>query len=115
MRKQYTEAFKLQVVRDIERGKTTMSEVARKYGINGAQTILRWLKRYGKGIVTDGRLVKSAKNMEPERLAFLEQRNRELEQAIARLTIEKVALEALVEEAQVHLGVDLKKTFDMGR
>ena len=73
MRKQYTEAFKLQVVRDIERGKTTMSEVARKYGINGAQTILRWLKRYGKGIVTDGRLVKSAKNclafLNPDKLA----------------------------------------------
>ena len=48
MRKQYTEAFKLQVVRDIERGRVTASEFGRKYGVNGTLTIPRWLKRYGQ-------------------------------------------------------------------
>jgi exonuclease VII small subunit len=45
----------------------------------------------------------------------LERRTRELEQVVARLTVEKVALESVLEEAQSHFGVDLKKTFGMGR
>jgi hypothetical protein len=45
--KRYSEVFKRQVVRDIERGKMTPAEVARKYGITGAMTIAR---RVGKSI-----------------------------------------------------------------
>ena len=37
------------------------------------------------------------------------------EQALARLTVENVALESIIDEAQSNLGVDLKKTFGMGR
>lgn len=115
MRKQYTEAFKLQVVRDIERGKVTATEVGRKYGINGTLTIPRWLKRYSRSKASHGLVTRPTQGQEVNKLAFLEQRNKELEQVIAKLTIEKVALDALIEEAQLHLGVDLKKTFGMGR
>ncbi len=113
MRKQYTEAFKLQVVRDIERGRVTASEVGRKYGINGTLTIPRWLKRYGQGKTRNGAV--TCPTQSAKKLEFYEQRNKELEQVIARLTVEKVALDAVIEEAQLHLGVDLKKTFGTGR
>ena len=112
--KRYTEVFKRQVVRDIERGKTTAAEVGRRYGVTGATTILRWLERYGSVRRTERR-AGQPNRVESSKVDMLERRNRELEQAVARLTIEKVALEALVEEAQVHLGVDLKKTFGTGR
>lgn len=112
--KKYTEVFKRQVVRDIERGKTTAAEVGRRYGVTGATTISRWLARYGGSrtvVKRGGRQVP----VESNKISMLERRNRELEQAVASLTIEKVGLEALVEEAQAHLGVDLKKTFGTGR
>ncbi len=47
--KRYSEAFKLQVVREIEAGEYPNVETARrKYGIEGTSTVGRWLKRYGK-------------------------------------------------------------------
>lgn len=107
--KRYSEVFKRQVVRDIERGKMTPTEVARKYGITGTMTIANWLKRYGTGRVS-AQQAKQPRVVQSRERQVLERRNRELEQALARLTVEKVALEAVVEEAEAHFGVDLKKT-----
>lgn len=112
--KRYSEAFKRQVVRDIERGKTTPAEVAKQYGITGAMTIKGWLRRFGTGQLV-GRRAKCKEVAESSKMLLLERRNRELEQTIARLTVDKVALESVVEEAQSHFGVDLKKTFGTGR
>ena len=112
--KRYSEAFKRQVVRDLERGKTTRAEIVRNYGITGGSTIDGWLRRYGTGRVT-GKQAKQRKTVESRKLLVVERQKRELEQAVARLTIEKVALESLIEEAQAHLGLELKKTFGLGR
>jgi transposase len=112
--KRYSEVFKRQVVRDIEQGRTSARAAAKQYGITGTMTIPKWLQRYGSGCVV-GRASKPERADDSRKLAILERRNRELEQAVARLTVEKVALEAVVEEAQSHFGVDLKKTFGTGR
>lgn len=45
----YSEAFKRQVVEQIETGKfVNASQAARCYGIRGAETIRRWQTRYGR-------------------------------------------------------------------
>ena len=49
------------------------------------------------------------KGIESRKVLILERQKRELEQALARLTVENVALESLIEEAQCHTGIDLKK------
>jgi len=112
--KRYSEAFKRQVVRDLERGRITPAEVAQKYGVTGGATIDGWLRRYGTGRVA-GKRAKQAKTVEARKVLLLERQKRELEHAVARLTVEKVALESLVDEAQAHFGVELKRTFGMGR
>jgi len=112
--KRYSEAFKRQIVRDLERGKITPSEVAKRYSVTGGATIESWLRKYGTGRVA-GKGAKNPKTVESRKLLVLERQKRELEQAVARLTVEKVALESLVEEAQAHFGVELKKTFGTGR
>ena len=113
--KKYSEAFKRQMVRDLEKGLITASEVRRRYGVSGSMTITRWLTKYGKAEKVARGEVAAPKSIESRRVLFLEQKNRELEQALARLTIENVALESLIEEAQCHTGIDLKKTFGSGR
>jgi len=113
--KRYSEAFKRQVVRDLEKGVTTVAEVRRRYGITGAMTIPGWLKRYGKGIVKKASGKKAQQVVESRRFLVLERQKRELEQALTRITVEKTALESLIEEAESHLGIDLKKTFGSGR
>ena len=46
--KDYTLAFKLQVVSEIERGELSCRGATMKYGIQGRATITTWLRKYGK-------------------------------------------------------------------
>ena len=47
--KRYGEAFKRQIVSELEGGKTTLAEVRRKYGVAGGVTIRGWIQKYGSG------------------------------------------------------------------
>ncbi|WP_336836550.1 helix-turn-helix domain-containing protein, partial [Sphingobacterium siyangense] len=43
----YTLTLKLNVVKEIESGKLTLSQAQKQYGIQGDSTIRNWLKKYG--------------------------------------------------------------------
>src|SRR5215216_2650529 len=45
----YSKAFKLQLVQEVEAGKTCVFGVERKYGLKGAGTLMRWVRQYGSG------------------------------------------------------------------
>jgi len=45
----YSEAFKLKVISEIEKGMyNSLGEVREKYNIGGGSTITNWLRKYGK-------------------------------------------------------------------
>ena len=44
----YTETFKLSVVERVERGELTCGQARQHYGIQGAATVLNWLRRHGR-------------------------------------------------------------------
>lgn len=44
----YTLAFKLAVVDEVERGELTYKEAQRCYGIQGRSTVLVWLRKHGR-------------------------------------------------------------------
>ena len=45
----YSEAFKMQLIQELESGKLDSIEHARRsYGITGTTTIQKWLKKYGR-------------------------------------------------------------------
>ncbi len=45
----YSEAFKKQVVDEIDRGKFTSPYAAQKaYGIHGQMTVTKWIRKYGR-------------------------------------------------------------------
>lgn len=46
--KDYTLAFKLQVVDEVEKGELSQDAAQRKYGIQGNATILVWLRKHGR-------------------------------------------------------------------
>jgi len=101
----YTESFKLMVVREYERGTLNKNQVARKYGIPGHNTILRWCRKYGKlhylsprsGII--GRPMK-----EPEK-----QKIKELEKVLEDERLKVIAYEKLLEIIKREDGIDLLK------
>lgn len=43
----YSLAFKLQVIGEVERGELNQDQAARKYGIQGNSTILQWIRKHG--------------------------------------------------------------------
>lgn len=94
--KRYSEAFRRMIVLEYESG-ISISSLQTKYGIGGMETIPRWIDRYGKpGVRT--KLVRIQTTEEANRVGELEKRVEELEQALGKVTLEKLKLESIVEE-----------------
>ena len=79
----YSEAFKQQVLREMEAGKfgSTM-EAARAYGIRGGATIQGWMRRYGREHLLR-KVVRVESPKELSEAKELRKRVRELEKALA--------------------------------
>jgi transposase len=45
--KDYSMSFKLQLVQEIERGQLTVTEAAKRYGIQNRTTVVQWLRKFG--------------------------------------------------------------------
>jgi len=82
----YSEAFKLEVVGELEREDLSFSRVCRKYGIAGSQTVQSWVRRYGNG--SRGKVIRVEKPEQIDERARLKSRVRSLEQALADANIE---------------------------
>jgi len=79
----YSEAFKLQVLREVERGKfSTRAAAYRAYGIRGGGTIERWARKYGKNHLV-GKVVRVETPQELDEAKALRKKVRELEKALA--------------------------------
>jgi len=89
--RRYSEAFRRQVVQEYETG-ASLRALQEKYGIGSSRTIKRWVQRYSReGIRHEVVHIQSPE--ERDRLKALEAQVRDLERALARLTLEKVRLE----------------------
>jgi len=86
----YSEAFKMQVVRELEAGGINVDQMRRKYGVGGCGTIPAWIRRYGHGSL--GKMIRVEKPEEIDEKAQLKRRVRALEQALADTNID-LALE----------------------
>jgi len=105
--KRYSEAFKRQVVSEYEDG-ARMVDLQKKYGITGSMTITKWIKKYAKkGFRHELITIQTAE--EANRVRELEAQVQELEQALGKVTLEKLKLESIVEEIEETYGVDVKK------
>lgn len=86
----YSEAFKREVVRQLEMEGLSYAGVRQKYGITGNATVQGWVRKYGSGI--RGRMVRVEKPEEISQLKRLKERVRQLESALADANID-LALE----------------------
>jgi transposase-like protein len=83
----YSEAFKMEVVRELETELAPAEQVRRKYGL-GVGTIQEWLAKYGNG--TRGRIIRVETPKEIDELKKLKERVRRLETALADANVELV-------------------------
>jgi len=104
----YSESFKIQVVRELEKGLINMDQIRRKYGIGSGGSIRNWIGKYGNGTV--GKVIRVEKREEVNERAALKKRVRQLEALVADsqvdLAIERATSKLLAQRAGV---VDLEE------
>ena len=99
----YSLAFKLQVIGEVERGELNQDQAGLKYGIQGNSTILQWIRKHGT--LDWKELPTLSKKKTPE------QKIKELE-ALLRREKEKVhVLNTAIDIADELLKTDIRKKF----
>lgn len=101
--KDYTLAFKLQVVEEVESGGLSQHGACRKYGIQARSTILTWLRKHGR--LNWYQKTSMAKKSTPNKKIA------ELERKIKRLEAEKVILNMAIDVADETLNTDIRKKY----
>jgi transposase len=98
----YTLAFKLQVVSEVEKGHFTYKQAQLHYGIQGRSTVLVWLRKHGTlRWQTSPRMAKAEKTPE--------QRIKELEAALQWERDKNLLLQTTIEVAEKQFGIVLPK------
>lgn len=100
----YSEAFKHQVIEQIEDGTYTHNQAAKVYGCSQS-TIHYWLKKYGKNHLLN-KVVRIQTMDEASRMQQLESQVSELKQALADAHIEQKLTERFLELACRKMGMD---------
>jgi transposase-like protein len=90
--KRYTEVIKRQIVEEYEAG-SSIHALQKTYGINGSGTITNWIRKYAKAGFRH-ELVYIQSKAEIDRIRELEKQVEELQQALGRMTLEKLKLES---------------------
>ncbi len=101
--KDYSLAFKLQLVDEVEKGYLSYKESQKKYGIQGRSTVLVWLRKHG---TLDWKNKKPMKGKHPPKA-----RISELEKKIKRLESEKEILNRAIDIADDTLGTEIRKKY----
>ena len=113
--KDYSYAFKLQVVSEIERGELSKKAAQRKYGIQGDATVRNWVEKYGNLDVnyqTQRRKMKSPeqKILELEQqLKLLEKKNRTLEKELDHTNKKAIFFDMMIDIAEKELDISIRK------
>jgi transposase-like protein len=106
--KRYSMAFKRHVVSEYESGER-IGTLRKRYGITGDHTIQNWVKQYSQEGLRH-KLMRIQHPDEHDQVKALEARVKELESALAQVTLDKLMYEAMVDVARQKYGLDLKKT-----
>lgn len=108
----YSLAFKLAVVKQVEKGELSYKEAQRRYGIQGRSTVLVWLRKYGQQD-WDGRSrcrsVEFVMGNEGKQALTPEQRIKELEVQLKEANDKARLFEAMVDVLKKDYGVRIVK------
>jgi len=105
--KRYSEVFRRQIVAEYEAGDNIPS-LNKKYGITGMHTIQRWIRQYSReGLRQEVVHIQTAE--EASHVRELERRVKELEQALGKVTLEKLKLETTLEVLYEDITQEAKK------
>ena len=108
----YTLAFKLSVVEQIEKGELTYKDAQRRYGIQGRSTVLVWLRKHGHqrwDAVASSALMSNSLNIDGSKPPTPEQRIKELEVQLKDAQEKAQLFEAVLNVLKKDYGVRVVK------
>ena len=100
--KDYSLAFKLELVDLVEKGVLTYKQAQFRYGIQGRSTVLVWLRKHGR---LDWNESETMKRDTPSK------KIRELEKKLSRLEAEKEVLNRAIDIADAQLHTSIRKKY----
>lgn len=103
----FSEEFKKKLVADFESGAATVCMMQAQYNISSS-ALYRWIYTYSKYNEKNVRIVEM-KDSQTQRLKELEQKVKELERAVGQKQIKIDFLEKMIELAEDHYAIDVKK------
>jgi hypothetical protein len=101
--KDYSLAFKLMVVDEVEKGNLSYRQAQVKYGIQGHASVLRWLRKYGR-LNWNG--VNHMKYSDTP-----QKKIKDLEKRIKKLELEKEVLNTAIDIADEKFGTNIRKKY----
>lgn len=108
----YTLAFKLSVVEQVEHGELTYKEAQKRYGIQGRSTVLIWLRKHGHldwYNLSSSDLMSTEMTKPPSLPQTPEQRIKALEAELKDANLKAQLFEAMLEIIKTEYGVKLPK------
>jgi len=99
--KDYSLAFKLQLVDEVEKGLLSYKEAQFKYGIQGKTTVLTWLRKHGR--------LEWTESTEMKKKSTPNNKIKELERKLKRLEMEKRILNEAIDVADELFGTEIRK------
>lgn len=99
----YSLAFKLQVVSEVEKGDLTYKQAQQKYNIQGRSTVLIWLRKHGRLAWNKTNPMKGKRTPQQEL--------KDLKKKLKRLEEEKEILNRAVDIADATLGTSIRKKY----
>ena len=101
----YSEAFKHQVIKEVEEGHCNCDQARKKYGIKGINTIQYWMKRMGK-LEALPKVIRVEKPDEKSRIKELERQIRQLKNSLAETQVRYLLAESGFEILCEQQGLD---------
>jgi len=101
--KDYTLAFKMQVVDEIEKGELSQHGACRKYGIQARSTVLTWLRKHGR--------LDWYQNSPMPKKSTPDKKIKELEKQLQRLQAQNEILNMTIDIADQTLKTSIRKKY----
>lgn len=106
-KRRYSESFKKELVEEFEKGKYSVLQLARLYGVHYT-SLYEWIYKFST-FNEKGYRVVEMKDSDSQKLKELQKRLEELESSLGRKQIQVEYLEKLIELAEKEYGIDIKK------
>ena len=106
--KRYSEAFRMQVVREYEQEGASLNALQKRYGVSHP-TLQKWIKKYSlQGLRHQLMIIQTVE--EQDQMKVLQERNQQLEKLVAQLSLDKLMLESTLAVIEHEYSIDVKKT-----